>query len=297
MESNAKRGTAAVAAVDTAAKELSKKIGELSEQVAAERQRLSSLVSDFQAQFSTAQEARNTEYTAAQATRQDRFAELVAVSTDALAKQDLAFTKDRERLTQEHAAALVDFQKQYADKAANILSDIQKHRTDVEKLVGVIGNLGVTSGYLKTANEAKVTVRVWQGIAVLAMIVLIAVAYFTFLPSVQGTFTWEGFAGRVFFTLTIGVLAAYAASQADKYISVERRNRTLALELEALGPYLAPLPEERQQEFRLTLGDRTFGRDQGTTDFAQSPATVIDLLLKSKEFQAFVTEIAKAARG
>lgn len=41
----------------------------------------------------------------------------------------------------------------------------------------------------------------------------------------------------------------------------ERRNRKLALELEAIGPYLAPLPEERQLEFRLALGDRTFGRE------------------------------------
>ena len=90
-----------------------------------------------------------------------------------------------------------------------LLGHIKKYRADVEKLVGVIGNLGVTSGYLKTANEAKVTVRIWQGIAVGAMLGLIIVAYSTFLPVVQGTFSWEGFVGRVFFTLTIGVLAGF----------------------------------------------------------------------------------------
>ncbi len=298
MESNAKRASDAVATTTAAAAELTTKLAELSAEMSAERQRLSSLTSEFQAQFSTAQEARNTDYTAAQAARQEKYAELVATATEALTKQDAAFTKEHERLTLEHTAAISEFQKQYTERAQGILTGIEKHRGEVEKLVGVIGNLGVTSGYLKTANEAKITVRVWQAIAVISMVVLIAVAYFTFLPSIQGTFSWESFAGRVFFTLTIGVLAAYAASQADKYISVERRNRVLALELEALGPYLAPLPEEKQQEFRLTLGDRTFGRDQGSAaELEQSPASVVDLLLKSKEFRTLVTESAKAARG
>lgn len=298
MEANARRLGSTVSAVSTDATSLSTKLNELSAEMTAERQRLLALASDFQSQFSTAQESRNTEYAAAQSARQEKFGDLLASFTDALSKQDVSFTRDRERLSQEHSAALAVLQGDHAAKAAEILDKIKEHRTDVEKLVGVIGNLGVTSGYLKTANEARITVRVWQGIAVASMVGLVAVAYFTFLPVVQGTFSWEGFAGRVFFTLTIGVLAAYAASQADKYLVIERRNRILALELEALGPYLAPLPEDKQQEFRLALGDRTFGRDQASSgDFAKSPATVVDILLKSKEFRTFVTDIVKAARG
>lgn len=298
LEANAKRVATSLISVRKEAEELGIRLAALSTEMTAERQRLSSLTADFQSQFSTAQEARNTEYNAAQSSRQEKFADLLAASTDALTKQDAAFTRDRERMLQEQTAALAVLQKDHEAKAQDILRQIQEHRTDVEKLVGVIGNLGLTSGYLKTANEAKITVRIWQGITVASMIALIAVAYYTFLPVIQGTFSWEGFAGRVFFTLTIGVLAAYAGSQADKYLTMERRNRVLALELEALGPYLAPLPEEKQHEFRLAVGDRTFGRDQGTPDqHGKSPATVVDLLLSSKEFRAFVTEIVKAARG
>ena len=95
----------------------------------------------------------------------------------------------------------------------------------------------------------------------------------------------------------MGLFAAYSASQADRYMEAERRNRKLALELEAVGPYLAPLPEDRQQEFRLALGDRTFGREeQGFGRRDKSPATVIDMLMKSKEFREFITEVAKAVR-
>ncbi|HEV8712859.1 MAG TPA: hypothetical protein VGX03_08540 [Candidatus Binatia bacterium] len=298
LEANAKRAAAAVATVTNDSQELGTKLKELSGEMAAERQRLSSLTADFQSQFSTAQEARNSDYTAAQASRQEKFAELVATATEALTKQDAAFTRDREKMAQEHASALKALREGHETKAQEILGQIQDYRADVEKLVGVIGNLGVTSGYLQTANEAKITVRVWQGITVASMIALIGVAYRVFVPEVRGPFSWEGFAGRIFFTLSVGVLAAYAATQADKYQSLERRNRALALELEALGPYLAPLPEDKQQEFRLTVGDRTFGREQGGSEHPdKSPATVIDLLLKSKEFRTFVTDIVRAARG
>lgn len=270
----------------------------LAADMSAERQRLTSMVSDFQSQFSAAQESRSTEYASAQTSRQERFNEQMAASTEALTKQDAAFTTERERLIKAHEEVLRSLEEGSERTAAGLLVKIDKHRQDVEKLVGVIGNLGVTSGYLKTANEAKVTVRIWQFVAVASMIGLIIVAYMAFLPVIQGTFSWEGFAGRVFFTITIGVLAGYAASQADKFMSLERRNRARALELEALGPYLSSLPVDKQQEFRLALGEKTFGHFEGLDDaHAKSPATVVDVLLKSTEFRAFVTDIVKAARG
>ena len=297
LETNAKRSAASVARLVKDSDALAARLAELTNEMSAERQRLSSLTSDFQAQFSSAQDARSNEYNAAQAARQDKFAEWSASATEALSRQDVASTRDRERLATEHATALQQLRTDYEDQARQVLSAMRKQQSDVEKLVGVIGNLGVTSGYLNTAKEARATVRVWQGIAVAAMAGLIAVAYFTFLPVVQGNFTWESFAGRVFFTLTVGVLAAYAASQADKYHSIERRSRAAALELEAIGPFLAPLPLEKQQEFRLTIGDRTFGHAESAELSTKSPATTIDLLTKSKEFRSFITDLVKAARS
>jgi len=297
LEANTKRSAVSVARLVADSDALAARLTELTNEMSAERQRLSLLTSDFQAQFSSAQDARSSEYSAAQAARQDKFAEWSASANESLSRQEVVLTRDRERLATEHGAALQQLRTDYEEQARHVLATMKKQQSDVEKLVGVIGNLGVTSGYLNTAKEARGTVRVWQGIAVAAMTGLIAVAYLTFLPVVQGNFTWESFAGRVFFTLTIGVLAAYAASQADKYHTIERRSRAAALELEALGPFLAPLPVEKQQEFRLTIGDRTFGHAEGADLSTKSPATTIDLLMKSKELRSFITDLVKAARS
>lgn len=298
MEGNTRQSHGAIAELRKEADALKTKLTELTSEMTAERQRLTSLVSEFQSQFSAAQETRSSEYATAQTARQDKFTTLLTDYTQRLADQSAESTRQREKLAQEHATELETLRETHASSAKSILDEMLARKQEIEKLVGVIGNLGVTSGYLTTANEAKRTIRFWQGITVASMITLIAVAYFTFLPALQGTFSWEGFAGRVFFSLTIGVLAAYAASQADKYMEVERRNRKLALELEALGPFLAPLPDELQQEFRLKVGDRSFGREEpGLGRHSdKSPATAIDVLLKSKEFRELFPEIIKALR-
>lgn len=50
----------------------------------------------------------------------------------------------------------------YEETAAEILEQVKKHKMDVENLVGVIGNLGVTSGYVRVANNARNMQFIWQ---------------------------------------------------------------------------------------------------------------------------------------
>ncbi len=278
------------------------KVGELGNEITSERQRLSDLGSGFQAQFSTAQETRNKEYTEAQGTRQEKFGTLMAEATERLTQQSADFAQQKDAAIKQYAEDTAALKKDYSDAAKAVLVEIEAHRGEVEKLVGVIGDLGVTSGYVKTANYARIALWIWQGVAVTAMVGVIYAAYKLFIPQVLGQFSWEAFAGRVILTLTVGVLAAYAARQADKYHDVERQNRQRALELAALGPFLAPLPQEKQNEFRLGIGGKTFGQngsgERRRTD--KSPATVLDLV-KSAELRELMTDLVaqavKAARG
>lgn len=255
-------------------------------------------------QFSTAQDRRGRDFTDAQTSRQGKFQELVDSYSETLRTQDTESAKQREELHKAHQVELDRLTKEYQQNAGSILAKVEEQKREVEKLVGVIGNLGVTSGYLKNANSARKSLWLWQFVAVAAMAGLIIVAIVVFYPSItgkDGTFSWPSFAGRVFITLTFGALAAYAAKQADNFFEVERRNRRLALELEAIGPYLAPLPLEQQHEFRVRMGDRSFGPDDASGKAqARSPATTVDMLwtlLKSKELQQLIEETVKKLKG
>jgi len=274
------------------------RITELSTELTAERTRLSTTVSDFQTQFSTAQELRSSTFTTDLKERQERLNLLFTEFTQKLGEQNTEFTNQRDEIAKLHQIELDKLKEQFVDKSTKLHEEILIRKAEVEKLVGVIGNLGVTSGYLQTANEAKKTVRIWQLITVGAMLALILIAYESFLPTIVAGFTWSGFAGRVFVTLTVGALAAYAGTQADKYQKVERYNRRLALELAAIGPFIAPLSEDKQADFRIKVGDRSFGQGEGARSEldAKSPTSVADIILKDPKVRSFITDIIKAAK-
>jgi len=302
LEEQLRKAGAASAAISGELDAVKTKATELGNEIASERQRLSELGSGFQAQFSTAQETRNKEYTEAQGTRQEKFGTLMADAAERLTQQNADFTQQKDAAIKQYTEDTAALKKDYGEAAKAVLVEIEGHRGEVEKLVGVIGDLGVTSGYVKTANYARKALWLWQTIAVVAMVGVILAAYKLFIPQVLGQFSWEAFAGRVILTLTVGVLAAYAARQGDKYHDIERQNRQRALDLAAIGPFLAPLPPDKQNEFRLDIGGKTFGRngsgERRRTD--KSPATVLDLV-NSAELRTLLTDVVsqavKAARG
>lgn len=274
------------------------RITDLSTELTAERTRLSTTTSDFQTQFSTAQELRSSTFANDQKERQDRHTTLFTEFTQKFGEQNIEFTKQREDIARFHQSELAKLKEQFVDESTKLHEEILKRKAEVEKLVGVIGNLGVTSGYLTTANKAKKTVWVWQFITVGAMLALIVIAYGAFLPAIAVGFTWPGFAGRVFVALTVGALAAYAGTQADKYHKIERYNRRLALELEALGPFIAPLSEDKQADFRIKVGDRSFGQGEGAHSEldVKSPTSVADVILSDSKVRSFIIDIIKAGK-
>jgi hypothetical protein len=253
------------------------------------------LVADYQSQFSAAQDARSKENASSELARQTKYNETIAEFSKKLADQDAEFTKQRTAFVTASELDLARIVTEYGEKSAKVLEDVEQKQKHVEKLVGVIGNLGVTSGYLKVANQARWSMWGWQATTLAALITLSTLAYKTLgvLEGNGGQFNWGGFAARALLLVSLGVIAAYSGSQADKLFGDERRNRKLALELEAIGPYLAPLPIEEQNKFRLQIGELSFGRDPESHEFRKSPASVLDLL-KSKESKELLKLIIEA---
>ncbi len=255
-----------------------------------------------QAQFTAAQQARAKEHADAHQDRQDKSAALLAEYTKNLAEQTALFAEERGKAVKRSDEQLATLKTDYEQSAKTILDAIIARKVEVEKLVGVIGNLGVTSGYLKTANHARTAMYVWQGLTIAALSALIYFAYLISFgtPPAQEAAFYQGLATRIFLSITVGVFAAYAARQGDKASIAERKNRKLALELEALGPYIAPLPPDLQDKFRVDLGERSFGVPDGegqkAAESSPSPATLLDVL-NSKEGKALLLDVVKLAQA
>jgi hypothetical protein len=115
----------------------------------------------------------------------------------------------------------------------------------------------------------------------------------------DGQFNWGGFAARALVLVSLGVIAGYSGIQGDRLFGEERRNRKLALELEAIGPYLAPLPVEEQNKFRLQIGERSFGQEPESHLQRKSPTSAMDLVNSKevKDLVKFAIETALKAKN
>lgn len=305
---------------------------------------------EFQTQFSTDQDTRKTTFSEFLRSSSEKVAELIAESNSQLSKYSKEYEEKLENFTENLADKTAELQRNYAHKAELIVNDIEASKARVEKLVGVIGNLGVTSGYQKTANHARSALYVWQSLTVISLVCLIAVAVFTAFPGAgerffglnfnntssvfvksqsaaatlneakdtgtrtgktEGTAStsassfpdpdksfYHGLATRIFLALTFGIFAGYAGRQASHFMASEKRNRKLALELEALGPFIEPLSEEDRNKFRIQVGERSFGVSdhEGDKHKGDDPVTFFDLM-RSKDMRDWFLDLYKKSKS
>lgn len=237
-----------------------------------------------QGQFSTAQENRNA-----------KFADLIADYTKKLSDEHTEFARQQSEAEKDELHKRAELYGNFSLRGEEILKDVQKHREDVEKLVGVIGELGITSGYQTQAVKSRNQMWFWQGMSVASMVTLIVIGFRVFLPAILGEFRWEGVVARLFLTITIGVLAAYSVSQADRFFQMEKYNRKLALELAAIDPFIAFLPQDEKDKFKLEMARKTFAQEDPVAA-AKSPATTLDLVSNSKQVQQLLDAIPEVLK-
>src|SRR6202035_5086902 len=91
------------------------------------------------------------------------------------------------------------------------------------------------------------------------------------------------------------VLAAYSVSQADRFFQMEKYNRKLALELAAVEPFIAFLPQDEKDKFKLEMSRKTFAQEAPVA-VEKSPATTLDVVSNSKQVQQLLEAIPEVLK-
>jgi hypothetical protein len=293
----------------------------------SEKNLISNLISDLQTQFTASQNQRSSEFTTTinDATtkisaeldtlrteisklQNDQVAQLnniVAEYKTQFEETNKSISDDVEDLKADYKNNLHEHEVNFVQAAQLMLDKVQGQKERVEKLVGIIGNIGVSSGFLKVANRARWAGTWWRFVTALSLAGLIYVSYSVAFPDSSKTPVSvsinladidnpnttsspakteaalvkstekdhsedhikfvQGFLAKLFLSITFGIFAAYSATQARRFFDLEQKNRQKALELEALGPFIEPLEKADQDTFRIKVGDRSFGLPDDST--------------------------------
>lgn len=229
---------------------LTQRVGELTAEIDKQKARLDTAIVQYQEQFSRSEAQRLADFTAAEQKR-------AGDANSAAGERDNLWANEVAAIKLQHKEQ-VDAAKLAAD---TLMGELEERKQEATRIVGIISENGLVHGYRKVADAEAKSAENWHKVAAGAMIALILFALFAFWGTIHGeTVNWGVFAARAFVAAAIGILAAYAARLAGEHRDNERRNRRLELELAALDPFLAPLPEEKRLEVKRQMADKLFGQ-------------------------------------
>lgn len=268
--------------VSSLAEEQAKKLSSLSEEIELKQAELSKLSSDWQNQFSSAQESRSQEFSK----WRDAFA--------------LEKSKEVQEIVDKHDKALDLQAGRLKSGLDRIIEDAKSKHQSILDLYELTAGDSVGAAYIKSADEERVQADRWRKVSVAFIGFTVIWLIFSFFynsessniietvlnevisqddndsqeasepgfeavnfelaPPQKSRFPWH----TMFIAFSIsGVLlwgAAYSAQQSTRHRNNEKRARWFALEVKAFDPFISSLEPQQQQELKRQLAERIFGQ-------------------------------------
>jgi hypothetical protein len=266
-------------------------LDQLTQTIEQQKGRLDAAITEYQKQFSEAEDRRREQFESASTQRGQQFETFIRqTKTDIGQFMDAqrqnvtdAMNANKERLekkTTELSQSADTLFKGHQEEAKSTIEFLGKKKAEAQELVHVIGNIGVTGNYNNIATSERRKADRWRVIAIVFMLlVVMTAAFIAFYVAKQGL-DWRLVTFRMAVTLILLVPAFYARSESEKHRKREQQARKMELELASIDPYLELLPPDKRVEIKGKLTERFFGQPEPTAekeDFLKS-SVFIDIL-------------------
>jgi VIT1/CCC1 family predicted Fe2+/Mn2+ transporter len=235
------------------------RLAEMSTTVAAQKADAASVVATVTKEYAESEAKRSANYIAQAQDMEDRFGKLIT-------KLDADTTEVLKRLAQ--------------------------HQSDAERIVQVVGNVGITGNYQKIARSENTQANIWRLLTLGFFALGVLLAVLTFLKFYEEPFHAEHtltVAIRLLFAIAITAPAWYTAKESARHRTNSDRARQTELELASLGPFIELMPQEKKDSIREELSKKYFA-NKIEEHSAEPP-------ISTKDLKEVAIEAIKALKG
>lgn len=163
-----------------------------------------------------------------------------------------------------------EYEKQKAEletQTAETIKSLQAKLEEAQKIVNIVGNVGVTGNYQKIAEQNKKTADFFRWVALGFMAVMSVLLIWSLIEiSRNGEFNLYKSLVRILMAAVLTYPAVYASRESSKHRKLETQNRSLELELASIGPFIELLPEDKKQKIKEDLASKYFGNHSSVAD-------------------------------
>ena len=234
------------ASVTSLQNELSKRnseLGTLQQNLEKTQDRTNTLISDWQKQFSKAQEVRNSSF-------HDQIKEL-----------ENKFDEQKNKIIENNEQQLKEKYDAYADTIERKLEKAEEHNQKIKDLFKLVSENSVAGSYDNYATSEKRS-AFWLMCASLGFIVIGILLhlynYFFRASGAGGDHLWESYIAMLPLTGLLMYGAIYTGSLANKHRKNSQRMKWFALNVKAIDPYLENLDEQERKEIKKELSKEFF---------------------------------------
>ncbi|NCI45032.1 hypothetical protein [Sediminibacterium soli] len=176
----------------------------------------------------------------------------------------------KEQFDADKAANIKSFEEQKAQfekQSSDTINSLNSKLAEANKIVNIVGNVGVTGNYQNIADENKKSADNFRSIALAFMIIMSGLLIWSIIEiSKNGEFNLYKSLVRILAAAVLTYPAVYAARESTKHRKLETQNRNLELELASIGPFIELLPEDKKQKIKEELVNKYFGNQSVVAD-------------------------------
>jgi hypothetical protein len=246
-----------------------KSVSEKYEHLDSEKDKLSDSIDQFKADLESKEkeiqrlfklvEAKELEIQSLNSNFQTEFTSIKTKATQEYETDRKAFRAEIDTEKNTFKKEIEDLQGKIDTDTTGLIEKLETKLDEAEKIVNVIGNVGVTGNYQIIANEHKDSANFWRWIAIIFMTVFSGLLVWTIIDLSSSGFDWIKSLIRLIAAAALSYPATYAARESSKHRKLETINRRAELELASINPFIEILDEDKKQNIKEKLVEKYFG--------------------------------------
>lgn len=138
------------------------------------------------------------------------------------------------------------------------LKKLAEKETQMDELLGFNSGRVIAGDFETSAKEERKMADNLRWGSLGIMVCIIIVVGYTFYETTKDNFMWESSIFRISLTFLLSIPAAYLARESAKHRAQQYSHLQTSLDLKAITPYLASLPDEEQHKIKIEIANRIF---------------------------------------
>lgn len=288
MEERVKALDASTTAVDARAKDIQGQVNQ-------EKARLDKIILDSQGLIAKLVGDEQTRYGEAEKQR-------IKIATDGEAKRDAdtnaklaEFAKKFDEMVAANQKEFLNIINTHRNSADARVTELSKQLEEAKKIVDLIANTGMAGHYQLIADREWKWMWIMRWVAGVFFLGAIGAIAWLIVGVHSAQVDWEMVVFRFALVVVVLVPAFYFARESGRHLQREAHNRRIELELPALQPFLARLPEKDAQDIIKAKANQYFGQEPSP---GQDENNLLrDVSLRGDQVLKVLTKVLAAWRG